>query len=143
MKNKRVLGGGLLLAAASANLVMAIELYLEALADLGKGIGLEVIGMWIGLFIIVVSIVGLIGGVLAIMGRAWILTILAAGLVILTGLFSLIGIFLGFAAVFILALSRAEFRGFGGPIAAQSYPPGCTPPTDPPEIPAPPPPYGP
>src|SRR4030042_5251610 len=79
MMRKRLLGGVLLLVGASIGLASALDFLLTALADIRNdtGMGLEGLGVLISLPLVFMSIAGLVGGVLALVGRAWFFVILA------------------------------------------------------------------
>jgi hypothetical protein len=118
---KRLIGGGLLLLCACIGLAAALSLLLMALADLRSesSIGLEVFGIMLGLPLTIMSIVGVVGGVFALVGRAWFFVLLAGGLAVwgtaLPEAFLYpVGPFLAIIAVILLATARSEFRALDG-----------------------------
>lgn len=118
---KRHIGGALLLLWSGIGLAASLGLLLMALADLRSesGIGLEVFGVMIGLPLTIMSIAGLVGAILALIGRAWFFVVLAGGAAIpgtaLPEAFLYpIAPFLAIVTVIILASSRKEFHGLDG-----------------------------
>ncbi len=121
MMRKRLLGGILLLVGASIGLAAALDLLLTALADIRNdtGMGLEGLGVLIGLPLVFMSTAGLVGGVLPLVGRAWFFVVLAGaaaipGAALPEAFLYPIGPFLAIIAAIILASSRKEFHGLDG-----------------------------
>jgi len=144
MVRKRILGGALLIAGAAVSIVFGAQALLNAIDNIDSEFGgLAVVSMYLASFIIVLNTVAVVGGALALAGRAWVVAMVGAVLGTLGGFYPGVGSVLGLIAIILLALSRDEFHGERGMPVPQPYPPGFSPPGYPPQPWYQPPPYPP